>query len=143
MSIFSLGDFNGVGPPWQQRYQEWTDAIGDMEQSCNAAAYFDACSPDVLVDNPAGGYSTRGITTERHNVETGLAFGVHLVPTGIVTGPSVTIYEASYQNPPEDPYHCPPLPAARYRTQRLLQPSRRREGAMVPSPNGDVECHPG
>ena len=93
----------------QQRYQEWTDAIGEMEQSCNAAAYFDACSPDVLVDNPGARYSTRGMTTERNNVETGLALGVHLVPTGIVTGPSVTIYEAKYENPSEHPNHCPPL----------------------------------
>ena len=93
----------------QQRYQEWTDAIEDMEQSGNAAAYFDACGPDVLVDNPGGRYSTRGITTERHNVESGLALGVNLVPTGIVTGAGITVYEASYENPSEHPTHCPPL----------------------------------
>ena len=80
-----------------------------MDRHGNAAAYFDTCSPDVLVDNPAGGYTTRGIRSERHNVESGLALGVRMRPTGIVTGPGITIYEAAYENPAEHPHHCPPL----------------------------------
>lgn len=93
----------------RDRWSEWTDAIDDMERHGRAARYFAGCAQDVVVDNRAGGYRVRGTTTERRNVENGLAVGVRLRPTGIVASPTITILEADYQNPPERPDHCPPL----------------------------------
>ena len=104
----------------RRRYQEWADAIEDMESHGSAGAYFDDCSPDVVIDNPTAGYATRGLAGERHNVEAGLALGVRLRPTEIVAAPGITIYEATYENPPEHPNHCPPL-----HTEIRLHPAGR------------------
>ncbi|MFG1885765.1 RNA polymerase sigma factor [Micromonospora sp. NPDC049102] len=34
--------------------------------------------------------------------------GVSLTITGVLAGSGVTIWESTFTNPPEDPYHCPP-----------------------------------
>jgi RNA polymerase sigma factor (sigma-70 family) len=93
----------------RQRWQEWAGAIDQMDREGVARLYFVDCAPDVIVDNPGAGYRTRGIQGERGNVEEGLDIGVHLRPTGIVASPGITILEATYENPPDHPGHCPPL----------------------------------
>lgn len=93
----------------QERWREWIAAIEDMERRGDAAGYFDACSPDVVIDNPAAGYRTRGVAAERRNLENGLGIGVRLRPTGIVASRGITILEGAYENPPDQPNHCPPL----------------------------------
>jgi RNA polymerase sigma factor (sigma-70 family) len=98
-----------AGALYRERWEQWVDAIDEMNREGSARCYFADCTPDVVVDNPAAGYSTRGIECERRNVEEGLSIGVRLRPTRIVTNPGLTIGEATYENPPNDPQHCPPL----------------------------------
>lgn len=102
----------------QERWRQWIGRLDEMEQRSDVAAYFDDCSAEVVVDNPARGYRTRGVDTERRNLEEGLSAGVRLRPTGIVAGVGITIFEATHRNPPDQPHHCPPL-----HTEIRLHPS--------------------
>lgn len=92
-----------------ERWREWTGAIADMERRGSADRYFDNCSADVVIDNPAGGYRVSGTAAEQRNLEEGLAIGVRLRSTGIVASPGITIFKAAYENPADHPNHCPSL----------------------------------
>lgn len=92
----------------RRRWEELTAGVEQMEHEGRAALYLADCSSDVLVEVPSRGSLARGTRAERRNIEDGLAAGVRLRLTNIVASPGVTIVEGHYQNPPDDPGHCPP-----------------------------------
>jgi RNA polymerase sigma factor (sigma-70 family) len=104
-SAAAHGDHGGLV---KRRRRELTVALDQMEREGSAALYVADCSPDVLVEVPSRGSRVRGAVGERRHVEDGLAAGVRLRLTGIVASPGITIVEADYRNPREDPHHCPP-----------------------------------
>ncbi|GAA1578839.1 sigma-70 family RNA polymerase sigma factor [Kribbella sancticallisti] len=92
------------GGIWRER----ASAVEAMTLLGQADVYFEDCAPEVIVSVPAKGYECRGVAGERRNLEAGLAAGVRMTLTRVLACRGVTIIEADYHNPPDDPKHCPP-----------------------------------
>jgi hypothetical protein len=103
----------------RRRWQERSAAAEAMLRDGDAGGYFEDCAPDVLVSAPAMGYERQGIEGEARTIEAGLAAGVRMRLTRVVACQGVAIVEADYDNPPDDPEHCPP-----WHTEIRIHPSR-------------------
>jgi hypothetical protein len=102
----------------RRRWQERSAAAEAMLRDGDAGGYFEDCAPDGLVSAPAMGYERQGIEGKARNIEAGLAAGVRMRLTRLVACKGVTIVEADYDNPPDDPEHCPP-----WHTEIRIHPS--------------------
>ena len=91
----------------QQRREDWGVIVHEIYSTGAATLYAADCADDVLVEAPSMAYRQRGIDDHRRGVEDSVAAGVRLHLTGVVASPGVTIFEGTYENPPDDPHHCP------------------------------------
>lgn len=91
----------------EERRLQWSAITDEIYSTGTATLYLADCATDVLVEAPALDYAERGPDDHRRGVEDSAAAGVRLDLTGVVAGPSVTIFEGNYTNPPGDPHHCP------------------------------------
>jgi hypothetical protein len=66
-----------------------------------------AFSDDLAWVRPTGTVF-RGREFMTYAFESDLEVGVKLHLTNVVAGKDVTIIEGDFENPPDDPFHCPP-----------------------------------
>jgi RNA polymerase sigma factor (sigma-70 family) len=92
----------------QERWCWWRTLIEQIEHEGTAALYVADAAPDALVEAPSWGYRMRGAEDQARGMVETVAAGVRVHPTGIVTSAGVTIVEGGLENPPDDPFHCPP-----------------------------------
>lgn len=90
------------------RWQWWHALTEQIERAGIADLYVADAAPDVLVEAPAFGYRMRGAEDQAHGMVASVAAGVRVQLTNIVTSAGITIVEGDYDNPPDDPEHCPP-----------------------------------
>ena len=92
----------------EQRMHWWRAVIDEVEQEGTAALYLADAVPDALVEAPAMGYRTYGAEDHARSMVETIAAGVRVHLTDIVASDGVTIVEAAFDNPADDPHHCPP-----------------------------------
>jgi RNA polymerase sigma-70 factor (ECF subfamily) len=90
-----------------RRRREWEAIVHEVYTAGTATLYAADCAADLLVEAPALHYRAHGILEQQRGVEESAAAGVRLRLTDLIAGDSVTIWEGDYENPPDDPYHCP------------------------------------
>jgi RNA polymerase sigma factor (sigma-70 family) len=91
----------------EARASWWQAAVDQLHRHGTGELYAADCEPDVLVAWPAGDYLERGIDDHRIAVEGTVAAGVRMRVTDVCASRQVTIIEGDYENPPDDPHHCP------------------------------------
>lgn len=91
----------------ETRTQWWRAATDELHRNGTGQLYAADCSPDIVVVWPAGAYLTHGIDDHRNGVEDSVAVGVRVRITDVWASRDLTIVEADYRNPPDDPHHCP------------------------------------
>lgn len=79
------------------------DEFGKGDREMFAGAFAD----DLAWVRPRGTVF-RGREFMVHTFESDVEDGVKLHLTNVVAGKDVTIIEGNYENPPDDPFHCPP-----------------------------------
>jgi RNA polymerase sigma-70 factor (ECF subfamily) len=89
----------------QERW--WRAVVAQVEGEGSAALYAASAAPDALVEAPSLGYRVVGVEDQARGMVETIAAGVRVHLTGIVASEGVTIVEADYANPVEDPQHCP------------------------------------
>ena len=92
----------------QERWCWWRTLTEQIEREGTAALYVADAAPDALVEAPSFGYRMRGAEDQARGMVETLAAGVRVHLTDIVTSAGVTIVEGDFENPPDDPHHCPP-----------------------------------
>jgi RNA polymerase sigma-70 factor (ECF subfamily) len=85
----------------------WQAVVEQVEREGSAALYTASAVPDALVEAPSLGYRAVGVEGHARGMVETIAAGVRVHLTGIVASEGVTIVEADYHNPAEDPRHCP------------------------------------
>jgi RNA polymerase sigma-70 factor (ECF subfamily) len=117
---------------WSQRM---TSAFEAFTKRGDPDPYTQVFTPDALVTSSAGAVA-QGQAALRRMWEQDLAAGVSYRLIDVVAGAGVTIVEAEFVNPPDDPSHCPPAV-----TQVLVHDgrdeARRMYGYFAPRP-GDL-----
>lgn len=103
-----------------RRHREWDAITHEIYSTGSAELYAADCSPDVVVEAPSMAYREHGVDDQRRGVEASAAAGVRLHLTGLVASDGVTIWEGEYENPADDPGHCPAT-----HTEVRLHPSGR------------------
>jgi RNA polymerase sigma factor (sigma-70 family) len=90
----------------QERY--WRVAFDEYNRKRNyemLASTFTADPPVVLY---SGGSAFCGHAFLLDHWEEDLAAGVHMPLKSVIAGKDITIIESDFENPPDDPFHCPP-----------------------------------
>ena len=90
----------------QERY--WRVAFDEYNRKRDygmLASTFSADPPVVLY---SGGSAFCGHAFLVDHWEEDLGAGVHMPLKSVIAGKGITIIESDFENPPEDPFHCPP-----------------------------------
>jgi RNA polymerase sigma factor (sigma-70 family) len=82
------------------------DAVFDDYNRGSSALYAASCSDDLVVR--AGATIARGRDEVFRALDEDIAAGVKLHVLEVVASPDVTILEGRFENPADDPMHCPP-----------------------------------
>jgi RNA polymerase sigma factor (sigma-70 family) len=90
-----------------QRVHWWRAVVDEVEQEGTAALYIEDAVPNTLVEAPAMGYRAYGVEDHARGMVETVTAGVRVHLTDLVTSAGVTIVEGDYENPPDDPHHCP------------------------------------
>ena len=90
-----------------QREHWWRAVVDEVEKEGTAALYIEDAMPDTLVEAPAMGYRAQGVEDHARGMVETVTAGVRVQLTAIVASEGVTIVEADYENPVDDPHHCP------------------------------------
>jgi RNA polymerase sigma-70 factor (ECF subfamily) len=91
----------------EHRRSWWRAVIDQIEHEGTANLYIAEAAPDVLVEAPSLGYRRYGVEHHASCMVETIAAGVQVHLTGLVASDGVTIVEGDYENPPDDPDHCP------------------------------------
>lgn len=81
----------------------WTAAFNETEPDM----VIEAAAEDIEVRFASGG-GFRGRETLRAGIHEDLDAGVAFVLDEVIAGPGVTIIEGRFENPRDNPFHCPP-----------------------------------
>ncbi len=133
--LLALAD--GVQPDAGRATEKWTLRMSGAYEAFTVredpGPYAQIFTRDVLVTS-SGGAAVRGQDQLRRWCEQDLTDRVGYRLTDVVSGAGMTIVEAEFVNPPDDPSHCPPSV-----TQVLLHDGRddvhRMYGYFAPRPD--------
>jgi RNA polymerase sigma factor (sigma-70 family) len=89
----------------QARYFE--SAIEDFNRKQDHEMFVSAFAED-LAEVFSNGSIRRGRALLIAELEGDLEAGIKLHPTNVLASKEVTVVEADFENPPDDPFHCPP-----------------------------------
>jgi RNA polymerase sigma-70 factor (ECF subfamily) len=89
----------------EARARELEDAISYMSETGDARAFADLCAADVELVSHAERHHGREPLLKTAAADT--AAGVRYLPTNIVSSRSITVSQGRFENPPDDPEHCP------------------------------------
>jgi RNA polymerase sigma factor (sigma-70 family) len=90
----------------QERY--WSVAFEEYNRKRDYEMLADTFSADPPVVLYAGGSAFCGHAFLVDQWEEDLGAGVHMPLRNVIAGKGITIIECDFENPPEDPFHCPP-----------------------------------
>ena len=85
----------------------FTEAFDQGNRNQDHKMYASACSDDLEMVLPDG-IVLCGIGTFIQGMEEDSEAGVKLHATSVLASKDVTVVEADLENPPDDPFHCPP-----------------------------------
>lgn len=91
-----------------ERWCWWRTLTEEIAVAGSAALYVADTTPDVIVEAASMDYLVRGAEDQARSMVATVAAHVRVQLVDIVTSPGVTITEHDFENPPEDPHHCPP-----------------------------------
>lgn len=89
------------------RWQWWRAVVEQVEQEGSAALYIADSAANALVEAPTVGYRMYGAEDQARGMVETVAAGVRVHLAEIVASDSVTITEIAFENPVDDPHHCP------------------------------------
>lgn len=92
----------------EQRMHWWRAVVVEVEQEGTATIYLADAVPDTLVEAPSMGYRTYGAEDQARGMVETIAAGVRVRLTDVAASDGITIVEATFENPADDPHHCPP-----------------------------------
>lgn len=84
-------------------FESWRELF--THRRCNA--FYAAHAEDLEIDW-SGDRITRGRHHLREEIEGDFDDGVVITPQRVLASGNLTVIEGLFQNPPEDPFHCPP-----------------------------------
>jgi RNA polymerase sigma factor (sigma-70 family) len=90
----------------QERY--WSVAFEEYNRKRGYGMLADTFSADPPVVLYSGGSAFCGHAFLIDHWEEDLGAGVHMPLKNVIAGKDITIIECDFENPPEDPFHCPP-----------------------------------
>jgi RNA polymerase sigma factor (sigma-70 family) len=90
----------------QERY--WRAAFDEYNRKRDYGTLADTFSADPPVVLHSGGAAFCGPAFLVDHWEEDLGAGVHMPLKNVIAGKGITIIECDFENPPEDPFHCPP-----------------------------------
>jgi RNA polymerase sigma factor (sigma-70 family) len=82
------------------------DAVFDQYNRGSSELYAASCTDDITVW--AGTMIVEGRKTAFRGLDEDIEVGVKLHVLGVVASPDITILEGRFENPRDDPLHCPP-----------------------------------
>ncbi len=85
----------------------FTEAFDRYNRKRDYEVLASSFSEDLVWAYPDGTVR-RGCAYPVHVFETDLEAGMRMVPTNVIADKSVTVVELDFQNPSDDPSHCPP-----------------------------------
>lgn len=91
-----------------ERWHWWNAVKDEVEHTGAAALYVSDAVSAVLVEAPSIGYRTYGAEEQGQGMVETVAAGVRVHLTNIVASAGVSIAEFAFENPADDPEHCPP-----------------------------------
>lgn len=91
----------------QDRWHWWQAVADEVVRAGAATLYLADATPDALVEAPSLGYRTVGAENQARGMVESAEAGVRFHLTGLLAGEGITIVEGDYENPPDDPNHCP------------------------------------
>jgi RNA polymerase sigma-70 factor (ECF subfamily) len=127
---------SGAHPDVGRVTEQWSGrlatAFAAFTSRGDASPYAQIFTPDVLVTSSAGAM-VRGQTEVRRWCEQDLADGVGYRLIDVIAGAGLTIVEAEFVNPPDDPSHCP-LAVTQVLVHDGRDEARRMYGYFAPRP---------
>lgn len=92
-----------------QRVMLFGGIYDQYNQGADCSLLHEALEPGAKLRVPDVGEIARGRDAIVRDIETDVAAGVRLTIVDLVAGRDVTIVEGVFQNPRDDPEHCPPM----------------------------------
>jgi RNA polymerase sigma-70 factor (ECF subfamily) len=90
-----------------QRLHWWNAVVDEVVHEGTTTLYVADADPDAVVEVPTMAYREYGVEEQARGMVETIAAGVRVHLTGIVASAGVSIVEADYENPADDPHHCP------------------------------------
>jgi RNA polymerase sigma factor (sigma-70 family) len=109
-----------------EREEWWRAVVAQVEREGSTVLYVADAVPDALVEAPSLGYRMVGVEDHARGMVETIAAGVRVHLTGVVASEGLTIVEGEYENPVEDPQHCPAT-----HTEVRFQPRGRAERIIL------------
>lgn len=91
----------------QERRAFLLDSFQELFQRGQCDRFFAAHAEDLEI-HWSGQRITRGRRHLQAEITSDFAAGVVMTPRRILTSGNVTVVEGTFENPPNDPFHCPP-----------------------------------
>ena len=109
----------------ETRARFFESALEDLNRKQDLGKFVGAFAED-LVEVFSDGSMRRGRAMFMAELEGDLDAGIRLHPTNILTSKGVTVVEGDFENPHDDPFHCPPATSMVffYRDGRIRRSSR-------------------